>query len=71
VKSCIETKQSKELTADVSDVAGAVRHGAGVGPSLSVGCTLVVPALWTERPLLDMHSGHLPELLLDSRLIFD
>jgi len=51
------SKPSDGITADHPVAVGAVLHGAGVGPSLSVGCSLVVPALWTERPLLDMHSG--------------
>lgn len=37
-----------ELTADVSGAGRAVLHGAGVGPFLSVGCSLTVPALWGE-----------------------
>lgn len=35
-----------ELAADLSGAGRAVLHGAGVGPFLSVGCSLTVPALW-------------------------
>lgn len=42
----VYTRCSDELTADLPGAVRAVIHGAGVGPSLSVGCCLPVPALW-------------------------
>lgn len=45
----MSSKAYHEPTADLSVAVGAVPHGAGVGPSLSVGCSLAVPALMEQR----------------------